>query len=158
MNFTIRAGESGEAEKLTRIALVSKGHWGYSEQQLRYWLETFLRVSADYVRANKVWVAEVDSSLVGFAAVKDGDDEAELDHLWILPDYIGKGIGKALFASAVNHVAKTGRRELVFTSDPHADGFYEKMGAEKIGVHYSEFQQRRLTKFRLHVKPDMVAH
>src|SRR5580658_663528 len=118
MNFTIRAAEPGEAEELTRIALSSKGHWGYSERQLGYWLDKFLKVSADYVRANKVWVAEIDTTLAGFAAIKDRGAASELDHLWILPDYIGKGIGKALFASVASHVAATGRRELVFTSDP----------------------------------------
>ncbi|MGD1031557.1 MAG: GNAT family N-acetyltransferase [Opitutaceae bacterium] len=153
MNFTIRAARPEEAGELTRIALKSKGHWGYSEGQLRHWLDGFLAVSADYVRANRVWVADIDSSPVGFAAVKEMDSGAELDHLWILPECMGNGVGKALFARAAGHVAGTGRRELVFTSDPHADGFYEKMGAQRIGVHHSDFQQRKLTIFRFIVKP-----
>jgi hypothetical protein len=35
-----------------------------------------------------------------------------------------------------------GYPQIVFTSDPHADGFYRKLGAEKIGDYYSVLQKR----------------
>jgi len=149
MSLTIRAANPKDAEGLSRIALRAKGHWGYSAEQLSYWRDKFLTVSSEYVRANRVWVAEVDSRVVGFAAVEEGAEGPELDHLWVLPEYTGKGLGKALLAAVLRDIAENGHRELTFTSDPHADGFYEKMGAQKIGVYHSEYQQRQLTKFRI---------
>jgi GNAT superfamily N-acetyltransferase len=61
----------------------------------------------------------------------------------VLPDYMGHGIGKRLF----RHVAAT-TPAFVFTSDPHADDFYHRMGAHKIGDHYSALQETMLTTFR----------
>jgi len=149
MSATIRRASPEEAEELSRVALRAKGHWGYSAEQLNYWRDKFLTVSREYIGANQVWVAEIDSCVVGFAAVEEKDAGAELDHLWVLPEHVGKGVGKMLLGAAIKHVEKTGGRELTLTSDPHADGFYLKMGADKMGVHYSEFQRRKLTKFRI---------
>jgi hypothetical protein len=41
-----------------------------------------------------------------------------------------------------------GYAEMVFTSDPHADGFYRKLGAERIGDYYSVLQKTMLAKFK----------
>ncbi len=143
MDVTIREALPHEATDLSRIALEAKGHWGYSREQLDLWRTEFLTVSPEYLEVNRVWVASVDTlQPVGFAAVEQRGEEAILDHLWVLPDYMGRGIGKRLFL----HVAATIPR-FVFTSDPHADVFYQKLGAHKIGDYYSVLQQDTLTKF-----------
>ncbi len=151
MKAAIRTAVPEEAAVLTSIAIQAKGHWGYSEEQLAYWGKEFLTVSPGYIAANCVWVASVDSNPVAFAAIKREEEEMSLDHLWVLPAYIGRGIGKDLFLHVVRCMEGTNCREFVFTSDPHADGFYYKMGAEKIGEHQSDFQGRVLAKFRCRV-------
>ena len=144
MDITIREALPHQATDLSDIALKAKGYWGYSSEQLDLWRKEFLTVSPEYVKANRVWVAAVDTQqLVGFAAIEQSGEEAILEHLWVLPAYIGRGIGKRLFF----HVAATIPR-FVFTSDPHADGFYQKLGAQKIGDYYSVLQKKMLTKFR----------
>jgi len=140
-----------EAAALTGIAIRAKGHWGYSEEQLAHWSREFLTVSPDYIATNRAWVGCVDSQPVAFAAIKQEGNELVLDHLWVLPEYIGKGIGRELFLHAARCVREMNRSEFSFTSDPHADGFYHRMGAEKIGEHHSDFQQRVLTRFRYRV-------
>lgn len=143
MDITIREAFPHQAADLSHVALKAKGHWGYSSEQLDLWRTEFLTVSPEYIKANRVWVASVDKPQpVGFAALERRGGEAILEHLWVLPDYIGKGVGKRLFL----HVAATVPR-FVFTSDPHADGFYQKMGAHKIGDYYSLLQKTLLTKF-----------
>jgi GNAT superfamily N-acetyltransferase len=142
MAITIQAALPQQALELSEIALKAKGYWGYSRQQLEQWRSEFLTVSPEYIELNRVWVALVDQQPVGFAAVEQQGAEAMLDHLWVLPDYIGRGIGRRLFL----HVAAMVPR-FVFTSDPHADDFYRKLGAQKIGESYSVFQQRMLTLF-----------
>ena len=142
MDITIQTAAPQQAADLSAIALKAKAYWGYSSAQLEQWKSEFLTISPEYIQANRVWVAAVDSQPAGFAAIEQHGEEAWLDHLWVLPEYIGRGIGRKLFL----HVAVAFPR-FVFTSDPHADDFYHKLGARKIGEQYSVLQNRTLTKF-----------
>ena len=147
MDITLRDAVPPEAAALSAIALRAKGHWGYAPEKLAIWRDEFLTVSPEYIQSNHVWVAADGQQAVGFAAVTQYGDEAILEHLWVLPDYIGHGIGKRLFL----HVAAT-IPAFVFTSDPHADAFYRKMGAQPIGDYYSVLQENTLTKFQYMAK------
>jgi GNAT superfamily N-acetyltransferase len=143
MDITIQLAAPHQAIDLSAIAQKAKGHWGYSSEQLERWRSEFLTISPQYIEANRVWVAMVDTRQpVGFAAIEQHGEEAVLEHLWVLPDYIGKGIGRRLFLYVATIVPR-----FVFTSDPHADEFYRKLGARKIGVCQSVLQNRALTKF-----------
>ena len=144
MNVIIRLALPGEAARLSEIARLSKAHWGYSEAQIAGWREGFLTLSADYIRAHAVWVAQgAAGEALAFAALERSEHGARLEHLWVLPAHIGKGIGRRLF----EHVAGQAR-DFTFTSDPHADGFYVKLGAEKTGEVASTLQGRSLSVFR----------
>ncbi|MBI3798969.1 MAG: GNAT family N-acetyltransferase [Deltaproteobacteria bacterium] len=143
MDITIREAVPRQATELSDIALKAKGYWGYASEQLDLWREEFLTVSPEYIKVNRVWVASGNTQqLVGFAAIEQRGAEAILEHLWVLPEYIGRGIGKSLFLQVAATIP-----QFVFTSDPHADDFYRKMGAQKIGDYYSVLQGKMLTKF-----------
>jgi len=142
MKVMIRNASPDQAAELSAIALAAKGHWGYSSEQLDHWRAEFLTFTPTFIRDNQVWVAIADEQIVGFAAVKE-EGEAILDDLWVLPAYIGHGIGKQLFRHVAANVP-----QFIFTSDPHADQFYYKMGAQKIGEEQSTLQGRMLTLFR----------
>ena len=148
MEFTIRKARPEEAATLSTIAMKAKAHWGYPQEQLELWGREFLTVSSEYISDHHVWVACLNSAAVGFSGVRMRDTEAELDHLWILPNYIGQGIGRQLFLYTAKRIQETGYPEMVFTSDPHADGFYRKLGAEQIGEYYSVLQKTTLAKFK----------
>jgi GNAT superfamily N-acetyltransferase len=148
MEFTIRKARLEEAASLSTIAIKAKAHWGYAKEQLELWEREFLTVSSEYIRDHHVWVADIDTVAVGFSGVIIHDAEAELDHLWILPDYIGQGVGKQLFLYTAQRIQEMGYSEMVFTSDPHADGFYRKLGAQRIGDYYSVLQKTTLAKFK----------
>lgn len=148
MDITIRAASPHQAAALSEIALQAKGYWGYPAALLELWRKEFLTITPDYIQANRVWGAfTATQQCVGFAAVEQHGEETSLEHLWVLPEYMGQGIGKRLFL----HVAAT-VAEFVFTSDPHADGFYRKLGAQPIGESPSIPQDRILTKFRYTAK------
>ncbi|MYD09830.1 MAG: GNAT family N-acetyltransferase [Chloroflexi bacterium] len=144
MRIRIRAARPDEAEQLSEIARRSKAHWGYPAAQIERWRGTFLSVTADYIAAHAVWSAvdQADCPLA-FAALERASGCDVLEHLWVLPEFIGMGIGRRLFQQVASESPS-----FTFTSDPHADAFYKRMGARVIGQVASDSQGRWLTKFR----------
>ena len=144
MAVSIRFAAPEEADRLTEIACVSKAHWGYSAAQINDWRRAFLTVTADYILAHSVWVAQdTCGKPVAFAALERHCTSAVLEHLWVLPAFMGRGIGRRLFKRVAAE-----EPDFTFTSDPHADDFYRKLGAQKIGEVVSDSQGRWLSEFR----------
>lgn len=144
MTISFRAARPDEAERLSEIACRSKAYWGYSPEQITAWRPDFLTLTADYITRHSPVVAEDDDcGVVAFAALERGAQGAVLEHLWVLPGFMGRGIGSYLF----RRIAQ-GASEFTFTSDPQADGFYLKLGARIIGAVDSEHQGQTLSLFR----------
>ncbi len=123
----VRAGPTDAAE-LTAIAFRAKAHWGYPESWLRRW-EKALTVSPDHVRDHPTFAAVRDSRMVGFFSLLIRGREASLEHLWVLPPEIGRGVGSALFAAAEDIARSGGATCLKIESDPNTEAFYVRMGA-----------------------------
>jgi ribosomal protein S18 acetylase RimI-like enzyme len=70
---------------------------------------------------------------VGFYALVGEGREIELEHLWVLPERMGAGVGRALFDHAIRRAASLGAEVLGVESDPNAEGFYRRMGATRVG-------------------------
>lgn len=128
----IRRALSSESAALTKIAHDAKRHWGYPEHWIQHW-KSDLTISADFVTNNQVYVAEHEDEIVGFYALVLHDDRAELEHMWVAPAHIGEGIGKELFVHAMQQAAGENVSAVEISSDPNAAGFYERMGARRIG-------------------------
>lgn len=122
-----RAG-AAEADVLTGIAFMAKRHWGYPESWMRRW-EGDLTITPGYLADNPTFVATLDEQAVGFCALKLGAGEAVLDHLWVLPSCMGRGVGRALFEHAVEIAKSGGAGRMTIVGDPHAEPFYLRMGA-----------------------------
>ena len=75
----------------------------------------------------------MDEKPVGFCAISQEGESASVEHLWVLPDYMGMSIGAALFKHILSRCKELGARVVVIESDPNAQGFYERMGAKKVG-------------------------
>ena len=118
-----------EAEALTAIALAAKGHWGYPAEWLREW-QSALTITPDYINRHATFVrCDAAGTPLGFCAVQLAGDEALLDHLWVLPQAMGRGIGTALFGHAEAHAGAAGAKRLNIVGDPHAEKFYTRLGA-----------------------------
>jgi GNAT superfamily N-acetyltransferase len=59
-------------------------------------------------------------------------------HLFVEPAALGRGVGRALFAVAVEWTRAQSRRTLLIASDPNAVGFYRRLGAVDAGWIESE--------------------
>lgn len=129
---TIRRARDDEAGALTAIARAAKRHWGYPEAWVARWRDA-LTVTPAYVRGHPLFVAADEDRPRGFYALAMDGDKAVLDHLWIEPGWMGRGIGRELFSHAARTARGLGAARLEIDSDPHAEGFYLRMGARRVG-------------------------
>jgi ribosomal protein S18 acetylase RimI-like enzyme len=139
MKLQIERAKPEQADEMSRIAFTAKAHWGYPIHWMEIW-KPQLTFSPQYFVENEGWVAVVDESPIGFYTVQEKDGNAWIENLWVLPEFIGKGVGKALFLHAVNLARHTGYKTLQLEADPNATGFYEKMGMHKTGERRSEVE------------------
>jgi GNAT superfamily N-acetyltransferase len=127
----IRGARPDEGERLRQIAIDAKGHWGYDPDWIRSWAAQG-DFSAKALLGKPVLVAEAAGRAVGFAALIPQGAVAVLDDLWIEPAWIGRGVGTKLFEACVTRARELGADRMEWEAEPHAIGFYEKLGARKI--------------------------
>jgi len=96
----------------------------------------------DIILKNKIFMAKIKDELVGFAALRQLDDEeGELAGIVIRESYTGRGIGSSLFNIILNEARKMGLRRLIVKTEKEnlrALSFYSKMGFKPIKEDYEE--------------------
>jgi GNAT superfamily N-acetyltransferase len=122
------------AAQLTRIAIAAKSYWGYPRRWIEHWTPQ-LTLSAAYVAANPTYVALDEGRPAGFYALVlfPAARRAQLDHLWLDPPSIGRGLGRTLFEHAMATAHAAGTRAVFLEAEPKAEPFYLHMGARRIG-------------------------
>lgn len=122
------------AQALTRIALAAKRYWKYPERWIEIWTP-ILTLTPEYVTVNPTWVAVEEGSPVGFYALVLSREPSriQLDHLWISPDWIGRGLGRSLFEHATATARTLGATVIDIEAEPNAEPFYRHMGARRTG-------------------------
>jgi L-amino acid N-acyltransferase YncA len=114
---TIRLATSADAETLATIH-VHSWQWAYRGLVPDAYLEQLGQTLSERIEARRTqleqvppeyrwWVAEYTGQLVGFVITRPSEDDdaapltAEVLALYLDPDAVGRGIGRALFAHAV---------------------------------------------------------
>lgn len=128
-----------DAQTLTEIAFASKRHWGYPERLIASWVH-LLTIEPSLIIEQETYAAYVDGVPVGFYALRRGLGRMSLEHLWVLPEVMGQGVGRALFFHAVQQVCALGFKTVEIESDPNATGFYEHMGARRVTTTVTAFE------------------
>ena len=131
-----------DADALTKIAHAAKRHWGYPERWIESWRD-ILTMRPEFIAANVAYSAMEDDRAVGFYLLTTESDGVHLDHLWIAPHAMGRGIGRALFEHAVDQAGRLGHKTLRIEADPNAEGFYVRMGARRVGEAVTEVDGQR---------------
>lgn len=153
LNIRLALGE--DAATMTGIAHDAKRHWGYPEHWIQHW-QNDLTISSDFISNNQVYVAEREGKIVGFYALVVGEEKAELEHMWVAPEHIGTGVGKELFIHAMQTVAGDNISTVELSADPNAEGFYQRMGARRVGEVSSEMDGQTRVLPRLVVDPTSI--
>ena len=128
----IERAQPGDAGVLTRVAFAAKAHWGYPERWMERWREG-LTITPEFISRNEVYVATVEGEQAGFYALAGEGRRVELEHLWVLPERMGEGVGRALVEHALRTAASLGAGVVGIEADPNAEGFYHRMGARRVG-------------------------
>lgn len=131
-----------DADVLTEIAFAAKRDWGYPERWIQTWRD-ILTMRPEFIAANVAYFAMEDDRALGFYVLTTENDGMHLDHLWILPHAVSRGIGRALFEHAAQQAKRLGFQAIKIEADPNAEGFYQRMGAKRVGVNVTEIEGGR---------------
>jgi catechol 2,3-dioxygenase-like lactoylglutathione lyase family enzyme len=129
-----------DAARLTEIAHAAKRHWGYPEHWIEIW-SNLLTIESEFIVSHETCGAVVDNETIGFYALGREGEKLDLLHLWVLPRMMRRGVGRALFVHAVERMKLIGCRRIEIESDPHAEGFYRRMGARLVGTRIRDMGQ-----------------
>ena len=91
-------------------------------------------------------IAELEGEPVGYAKLKlDNKSESiketntiEIERIYSLHEYIGKGVGKELMLAAINEAKQKDCNSIwlgVWEKNPRAINFYKKWGFREVGTH-----------------------
>ncbi|MEL7121226.1 MAG: GNAT family N-acetyltransferase [Bacteroidota bacterium] len=124
MNF--RLALIDELDTLNKISIQSKSYWGYPTSWIEHWKED-LTISPEQFQQQTILVVEEDDQIMGFSSITENEEYYEIHHLWLLPECIGKGIGKQLLHETLRIFIKASK-PIVVTADPNAEPFYQSQG------------------------------
>ena len=128
----IRDAREYEVEDLTDVMRAAKRFWGYPDEWMQAWAAD-LTITRDDLSTMRFRVAEQANGIAGFYALVGSGRRVHLEHLWIRPGEMGKGIGRSLVADVLVEAARCGAEIVAIESDPNAEPFYLRMGAVRVG-------------------------
>jgi GNAT superfamily N-acetyltransferase len=132
-NVLVRAALPTDAERLTALAQRSKAHWGYDAAFMQSAVPE-LTITPSIIERHVVFLAESGGLVLGFYVLSEEQGLPLLRDLWVDPSAIGTGLGRQLWRHMLGQARERAYRVVRIESDPHAEGFYAKMGARRVGV------------------------
>jgi N-acetylglutamate synthase-like GNAT family acetyltransferase len=133
--YVIREARRSEQRELTRLCVRATLKAGYDEAFIDRVMPA-LTVTLPAIDANAVQVAIQESgAAIGVVAVTPTALQgiALLASMFVDPSCWRRGIGRALFSTAVDLARTLNAGALMIYAEPSAQGFYQRMGAIRIG-------------------------
>ena len=125
--MVIRDAELGDMTALSQVYRRSSLSNEGDRQDLLAYPET-LEFSDLAVREGRTRAAVAAGAVVGFASWVDAGDGFEIEDLFVDPDWMRKGIGRALVLDMVAIARGRGIERVEVTANPHALAFYQNAG------------------------------
>lgn len=85
-------------------------------------------------------------SVIGFGrALSDGEFQSAIYDVVVLPEYQGRGVGKAIMEALLVELPKGGGPVLIYAV-PGKEGFYEKLGFSVLRTGMGRFPDKRMAR------------
>lgn len=137
MNAIVLKATTADSQRLSEIAWQSKSHWNYPKEWMELWRKG-LTISSELIAKNDVFKLVLDNGEIAGCIVLITEKTALwVEHLWILPTYIGHGFGKQLLQTALEQTVQPIHQNIKVVSDINAEIFYQKMGFETVSQYES---------------------
>ena len=114
--------------KLRILARNSEAHWGYNEEFMRIFDETY-NITEDFILNSPVYLRWEEDYIAAFWGMVYEDCGWELEYFYVSETSLMKGYGKTMWNHLVSWSREQNITEFEFVTSPQAIGFYEKMGA-----------------------------
>ena len=148
----IRQAKIHESHILSDISVKSKEYWNYPKQYFEIW-KNELTITSEYIKDNDVFVSEKAGKIIGYYSIVELKNNIKisdipidkglwLDHMFIVPEYIGLGFGKKMFNHLIERCEERRIVKLSILTDPNSKEFYEKMGCKYIREYSSTIEDR----------------
>lgn len=129
---------------ITELAMRSKAHWDYSEEQILSWKEDLTITETD-VLEKEIYKLTFEGILVGYYSYYTVDSSTiKLDGLFVDASFVGKWYGRTLITDFLWRIKTTEAKKVTLDSDPHAQKFYEKVWFKKVTQKESSIKGRFL--------------
>ena len=129
--YSFRKAIEEDIQAINIISIQSKAYWGYPDAWLERWKDD-LTISKPEINELEILIIQKDNVPIGFSALFEDEQNYEIRHLWLKPDYIGKGLGKQLLHETIKEIVRK-EKPIFVEADPNAEAFYERMGFKTIG-------------------------
>lgn len=145
----IEIAEKDDHVALTNITYLGKSFWGYDEKIMDQWKDD-LTISPEYIVQNETFKLISNREIIGFYSFLKIDKHIlKLDFLFILPQFIGSGIGKFLINDAIEKAKNMDIQRIILDAHPNAENFYKKFGFKTYGKLSSSIENRFLPQMEL---------
>jgi GNAT superfamily N-acetyltransferase len=127
MRCTIRPAHAHESEVVADVflrswkALMPDIPVGHTDEQVRTWIAGSVMVE------KRVLVATENDAVIAMMAVSEDGEGGWIDHLYVAPGHVGRGVGSALLKHALATLLAPVRL-YTFQSNARARTFYETRG------------------------------
>jgi len=132
LSIELRNAVSSEAAALSALAKRSKAHWPYSPDHLAQWHDD-LTVTEQTIADTHCTVVLMHGQLAGYYVLDPRRSPWSLEHFWVDPEHMGRGVGRALLEHAVAQARAGAASAISIDSDPYAEPFYLACGAQRVG-------------------------
>ncbi|OKH43292.1 hypothetical protein NIES2101_30770 [Calothrix sp. HK-06] len=147
----IRKAYPTEACEITQLGIRSKLYWGYNLEQMSVFVQE-LMLQPDAITALHTHVLELDDEIIGYYNLLPHEQTVELKHLFIEPSHFRKGFGSKLLKHARSTAVSLGFRQMIILSDPNAEVFYLKHGAQLIEYIQSSIRGRLIPLLKIQLE------
>ena len=110
----------------------SMGHWPRDAAYLAQAVD-LMSLDADDLERDEAWILEDGGVAIGFYRISLAGESAEIEEFHLEPDRIGQGFGRMLFEHAMSRADERGVKQLEWSCDEYALGFYLAMGGRVTG-------------------------